>query len=46
MEADKIIVLEDGRISAEGTHEQLLKDSEVYQEIYCSQLGKEDVVYE
>ncbi len=41
MEADKIIVLEDGRISAEGTHEQLLKDSEVYQEIYCSQLGKE-----
>jgi len=46
MEADKIIVLEEGKISAEGTHEQLMKDSEVYQEIYRSQLGKEDVVYE
>ena len=43
MEADKIIVLEEGKISAEGTHEQLMKDSEVYQEIYRSQLGKEDV---
>ncbi|UPO89857.1 ABC transporter ATP-binding protein [Niallia sp. Man26] len=46
MEADKIVVLEDGRISAEGTHEQLMKTSEVYQEIYRSQLGKEEVVYE
>jgi len=46
MDADKIIVLEDGKVSAEGTHEQLMKDSEVYQEIYHSQLGKEDVVYE
>lgn len=46
MEADKIVVLEDGRISAEGTHEQLMKTSDVYQEIYRSQLGKEEVVYE
>ncbi|WP_437833303.1 ABC transporter ATP-binding protein (plasmid) [Niallia taxi] len=46
LEADKIMVLEDGRVCAEGTHEQLMKDSEVYQEIYRSQLGKEDVVYE
>ncbi|MCI5751598.1 MAG: ABC transporter ATP-binding protein/permease [Oscillospiraceae bacterium] len=41
MNADKIIVLEDGRISAMGTHEELLKTSEVYNEIYSSQFKKE-----
>ncbi|MEW9121776.1 MAG: ABC transporter ATP-binding protein [Thermotaleaceae bacterium] len=40
MEADKIIVLEDGRIAAEGTHEQLLEQSSIYQDIYRSQLGE------
>ena len=35
--ADKIIVLEDGKIAGIGTHEELLKTCEVYQEIYDSQ---------
>lgn len=37
--ADKIIVLEKGRIAAEGTHRELLRTSPIYQEIYASQLG-------
>jgi ATP-binding cassette subfamily B protein len=36
--ADKIIVLEGGRIAAEGTHEELLASSPIYQDIYASQL--------
>jgi len=39
LKADKIIVLEKGRILAQGTHRQLLKTSTIYQEIYASQLG-------
>ena len=35
--ADKIIIMEDGRILAEGTHASLLADNAVYQEIYQSQ---------
>lgn len=38
--ADKIIILDDGRIEAEGTHKQLLKTSPIYQDIYHSQVGK------
>lgn len=34
MYADKIIVLDDGQIVGMGTHEELLKQCEVYQEIY------------
>ncbi|MGN0695872.1 MAG: ABC transporter ATP-binding protein [Oscillospiraceae bacterium] len=41
MNADKIIVMEDGNISAMGTHEELLRTSEVYSEIYSSQFKKE-----
>ncbi|MHB9034710.1 MAG: ABC transporter ATP-binding protein, partial [Anaerolineae bacterium] len=37
--ADKILVLDDGRITAEGTHEQLMQTSPIYQDIYQSQLG-------
>ncbi len=37
--ADKIIVLDQGRISAMGTHRQLIEESSVYQDIYNSQLG-------
>lgn len=37
--ADKIIVLDNGRITAEGTHAELIKNSPIYQEIYESQLG-------
>jgi ATP-binding cassette subfamily B protein len=37
--ADKIILLENGRIAASGTHEELLKASPQYREIYDTQLG-------
>ena len=37
--ADKIIVLDNGQIVAEGTHAELINDSPIYQEIYESQLG-------
>ncbi len=37
VDADLILVLDDGKIAARGTHEELLKDSEIYQEIYYSQ---------
>ena len=37
--ADKIVVLDRGKIVAEGTHKELLKSSPVYREIYDSQLG-------
>ncbi|MFS0734699.1 ABC transporter ATP-binding protein [Microbacterium sp. 1P10UB] len=40
-EADRIVVLEDGRMVGLGTHEELLKDSETYREIVQSQLGVE-----
>jgi ATP-binding cassette, subfamily B, multidrug efflux pump len=39
LRADKIIVLDEGRIVAEGNHAQLMQGSQVYQEIYASQLG-------
>jgi len=37
--ADKILVLDDGQIAAEGTHAELLASSPIYREIYDSQLG-------
>lgn len=40
LHADQIIVLEDGRIVGQGTHETLLADCEVYQEIVASQFGE------
>ena len=40
MHADMIIVLDDGRAVGMGTHEELLKSCEVYQEIYYSQFEK------
>ena len=42
--ADKIIVLDDGEIIGTGTHDELLKTSQVYQEIYYSQDLKEATV--
>lgn len=36
-DADKIIVLDDGRISGIGTHEQLIESNEIYREVYESQ---------
>lgn len=41
MHADKILVLDEGRLVAEGTHEELLKTSPIYQEIYQTQRAKE-----
>ena len=42
--ADQIIVLDDGEMAGIGTHEELLKDCPIYQEIYYSQFPKEAVV--
>ena len=39
--ADKIIVLDDGQVAGIGTHEALLQNCSVYQEIYYSQFPKE-----
>ncbi|MGA9289315.1 MAG: ATP-binding cassette domain-containing protein, partial [Anaerobacillus sp.] len=40
-EADNIILLEDGAIIGEGTHDDLLQNNAVYREIYVSQYGEE-----
>ena len=42
--ADQIIVLDDGAMAGIGTHEELLKDCPIYQEIYYSQFPKEAVI--
>lgn len=39
--ADRIVVLENGRIAACGTHEELLNSCRIYQDIYHSQIGEE-----
>lgn len=43
LHADQIIVLDEGRIVGQGTHQSLLQDCEVYQEIVASQFGEEAV---
>lgn len=42
-EADKIIVMDDGKIVGEGTNDDLLKNNETYREIYYSQIDKEEL---
>lgn len=39
LNADKIVVLDQGRVAAEGTHAELIESSPIYREIYASQLG-------
>jgi ATP-binding cassette subfamily B multidrug efflux pump len=39
LKADKIVVIDKGRIVAQGTHKELMQSSPIYQEIYDSQLG-------
>ena len=39
--ADSILVLDDGKLVGQGTHEELLENCAVYQEIYYSQFPKE-----
>lgn len=43
MDADRIIVLEDGRVVGNGTHKELMASSEVYREIVASQLSEEEI---
>ena len=43
MNADKIIVLDEGKIVGEGTHRELLENCEVYKQIALSQLSKEEL---
>lgn len=42
IDADKIVVLDDGRITGIGTHEELLRNNREYQEIYYSQTDKKE----
>ena len=42
MNTDKIIIMDDGKINAIGTHEELLAGNEIYQEIYNSQMREGD----
>ncbi len=42
--ADRILVMDEGEIVGQGTHEELLKSCEEYREIYYSQKGKEEEV--
>lgn len=43
MNAEQIIVLDEGRIVGKGTHEELLKNCEIYRQIASSQLSKEEL---
>ena len=42
-DADQIIVLDDGKVAGKGTHEELMRDCETYQQIAYSQLSKEEL---
>ena len=43
MNADKIIVLDEGNVVGNGTHKELLKNCEVYKQIALSQLSEEEL---
>jgi ATP-binding cassette subfamily B protein len=46
LKADKILVIDDGMVAAEGTHSQLLATSPIYRDIYDSQLGSGGTAHE
>ena len=46
MHADRILVLDNGRLAGRGTHRQLLKSCPIYREIAASQLSEEELTYE
>ncbi|TKC18186.1 ABC transporter ATP-binding protein [Robertmurraya kyonggiensis] len=46
MNADRILVMEDGKIVGAGTHHELLEQNNVYQDIYNTQGGKEGMIHE
>ncbi len=43
MDADQILVLDDGKLAGKGTHEELMKSCDVYKEIALSQLSEEEL---
>jgi ATP-binding cassette subfamily B protein len=43
MDADRIIVLDEGQIAGMGTHKELMGTCEVYREIVTSQLSEEEI---
>lgn len=45
LDAEQIIVLDEGKVVGKGTHEQLMRSCRVYQEIALSQLSKEELGY-
>ena len=46
LKADKILVMDEGQITAQGTHQQLMASSPIYRDIYESQLGNGEVNHE
>src|SRR5579875_496274 len=46
MDADQILVLDEGRLAGSGTHRELMRTSEVYREIVSSQLSSEEIAEE
>ncbi|HEY4538050.1 MAG TPA: ABC transporter ATP-binding protein, partial [Erysipelothrix sp.] len=46
LDADQILVLDEGRLVGKGTHQELLRDCPTYYEIASSQLTKEELAYE
>ena len=43
LHAEQILVLDDGKVVGKGTHEELLRSCEVYQEIAKSELGEKEL---
>ena len=42
-DADRIVVMDEGKVAGIGTHEELMKNCEVYRQIAYSQLSKEEL---